>query len=310
MLTEAGNGNLVASDIHRIVAQDGFAESGLYFTPDAISQDGTGYNLLAKEAGGYRSILKHAPSAPLTIQQKRLIKTMLTDHRVRLFLDDEEIQRLSDSLVDVAPLYDVNDIVLTETAADGDDFADEKYRQWFRTILRAIKRNKILKIVFDTSRNDRKTVIVAPYKIEYGRRDDKFRFCAVTVHKHCPSRYVKLNIARITQIIESETDSRIDCEAFIAGKQLKEPIKIEVSDMRNGFERIFTQLSNYKRTSTYDPDTHTCGMQIHCLDDDVQELLIVLMSFGPAVKVIGPEWFKEKYVERIRKQMDMLKAEE
>lgn len=310
ILTEAGNGGIATQDIYRIVAKDGFAESGLYFTPDAISQDGTGYNLLAKEAGRYRSILKHNPTAPLTTDHKRLIKTMLTDHRVRLFLDDSEIQRLEDLLADVAPLYDINDIVLTEMAADGDDFTDEAYRTRFRTILRAVKRNKILKIVFDTSRGDRKTVIAAPYKMEYGLRDDKFRLCAVTVHKHRPSRYVKLNITRITQIIESETDSRIDCEAFIAQKQLSQPIEIEVSNLRNGFERIFTQLSNYKRTSTYDPETHTCTMQIHCMDDDVQELLIVLMSFGPAIKVISPQWFREKYVERIKKQINMLKAGE
>lgn len=310
ILTEAGSSGIAVQDIHRIVAKGGFAESSLYFTPNTIEQDGSGYNLLTRQADKYCSVLKHAPAAPLTTYQRRLIKTMLTDKRIRLFLDENEIKRLEESLADVLPLYDISDIVRTETAADGDDYTDEQYRTRFQTILRAVKQNTKMKIVFDTSCNERKTVIVVPYKIEYGLRDDKFRLCAVTIRKHQPSRYVKLNIARIKHIFELDGDTHINCEAFIAIKQLKEPVEIEVSDLRNGFERIFTQLSNYKRTSTYDPDTQKCRMQIHCMDDDVQELLIVLMSFGPAIKVIGPNWFREEYVKRIKRQMDMLKAED
>lgn len=310
ILNEAESGGITAQRIHATVHRFGFAESSLYFTPDAIVQNGKGYNLLIKNRVEYRSVLKNAPISLVTEHQKRLVKAMMTDSRVRLFMDDCEIERLNEALSDVMPLYDLGDIILTETAEDGDDFKDDAYRTRFRMILNAIKRNKILKIVFNTSRGNRKTVIVAPYKIEYGLRDDKFRLCGVTIHKHRPSRYVKLNVARIIQIIESDMDSHIDCEAFIAQKQLAQPIEIEVSNLRNGFERIFTQLSNYKRTSTYDPDTNTCIMQIHCMDDDVQELLIVLMSFGPAIKVLRPQWFKEKYVERVKRQKDMLKAGE
>lgn len=310
ILAEAGREGMTIQDIHRIVAQLGFAESGLYFTPDAITQDGSGYNLLKKDADRYCSVLKNTSSTPLTTDQKRFIKTILTDHRVRLFMDSSEIQRWNELLGSVSPLFDIRDIVLTETAADGDDYSDEAYINRFRTILHAIKQNKILKIVFNTSRGERKTVIVAPYKMEYGLRDDKFRLCAVTMHKHHPSRYIKLNVARITQIIESKTTSHIDCEAFIAQRQLRTPIEIEVSDLRNGFERIFTQLSNYKRTSTYDSEKHTCAIQIHCMDDDVQELLIVLLSFGPAIKVLGPQWFRERYVERVKRQIEILKMGE
>lgn len=310
ILSEASCEGITTESIRSIVEEHGFAESSLYFTPDATVQEGAGYNLLVKDADKFKSVLMSKPVSILTLEQKRLLKTILSDKRIHLFLDNNVIERLQCGLDDIAPLFDVRDIIMTETAADGDDFEDEAFQRHFLTIRGAVKQKKILKIVFNTSYGDRKTFIISPYKIEYGLRDDKFRLCAVTMHKHRPSRYVKLNIARITQIIESELVSHIDYAAFIEQKQLEQPIEIEVSDMRNGFERIFTQLSNYKRTSTYNPDTHTCTMNIYCMDDDVQELLIVLLSFGPAIKVIGPHKFKEKYVKRVKWQMEMLKVED
>lgn len=310
ILNEAFCCGITAESIRSIVEEHGFAESSLYFTPDAIVQDGSGYNLLVKDADMYKSVLKNKPVSIITLEQKRLLKTILSDKRIHLFLDKSVVERLKNELDDIAPLFDVSKIVMTETASDGDDFGDEEFQRHFRTILAAVKQKKILKIVFNTSHGNRKTFIVLPYKLEYGLRDDKFRLCAVTIHKNRPSRYVKLNIARITQIIETKSISHLDCAAFIKQKQLDHPIEIEVSDMRNGFERIFTQLSNYKRTSTYNPETHTCIMSIYCMDDDVQELLIVLLSFGPVIKVLGPPEFKKKYVERVKRQMEMLKVED
>lgn len=310
ILSEASCCGITDESIRRIVEEYGFAESSLYFSVDATIQDGSGYNLLFKNEDMYKSILNNNPVSTITLEQKRLIKTILSDKRIHLFLDMSVIERLKNELEDIDPLFDVRDIVMTETAADGDDYEDEAFKRHFSIILEAVKLKKILKIVFDTSRGDRKTVIVSPYKIEYGLRDDKFRFCAVTINKNRPSRYVKLNISRITQIIEMNSVSHLDCDSFIRQKQLEQPIEIEVTDMRNGFERIFTQLSNYKRISIFNSETHTCKMNIHCMDDDVQELLIVLLSFGPAIKILGPPEFKEKYVERVKKQMEMLKVED
>lgn len=310
ILNKAGDGSITINDINHIVDKHGFAESNLYFTPQVIAQDGSGYNLLSKRQSGYQSILNDNPYVPITYQQKRLIKVMLGDQRVRLFISEKELKRLEFLLMDIPPLYDLNDIVIKETAYDGDPYDDTAYKERFGIVLQAIKKNKMLKIVFNTSRGYRKTVTVAPYKIEYSVRDDKFRLCGVSLHNHHMSRYIKLNIARMIQIIQLDSHVDVDFEYFISQKYLKEPIVIEVSDLRNGFERIFIGLSNYKRTSVYNDQTHKCLMKIHCMDDDVQELLIVIMSFGPAVKVIGPPEFKEKYQERIRRQMQMFKAEE
>lgn len=310
ILKKASSEPVSAQDIGQIVSEHGFSESSLYFMPDVMEQDGTGYSLLKKTQSGYMSVLRSKPKQCLTLDQKRLIKTLLQDKRIHLFLDDADIIGLDAALEDVGPLYNMDDIILTETAADSDDYEDKSYREHFKTVLQAVKQKQLLKVVYNSSRGERRTVKIAPYKLEYGVRDDKFRLCGVSVFKDKPTKYIKLNVARMLQIILIEMHSDVDFEYFIEHKMLKHPITVEISDFRNGFERIFIGLSNYKRTSSLDEKTGKCTMQIECMDDDVQELLIILLSYGPAIRVISPPEFKEKYIERVRKQMDMLKARE
>lgn len=310
ILEKASSESVSAQDIGRVVSEHGFSESSLYFTPDVMEQDGTGYSLLKKTQSGYMSVLRSKPKQCLTLDQKRLIKTLLQDKRIHLFLDDTDIMGLDAALEDIEPLYNMDDIVLTETAADSDDYEDKSYREHFKTVLQAVKQKQMLKVVYNSSRGERRTVKIAPYKLEYGVRDDKFRLCGVSVFKDTPTKYIKLNVARMLQIIPLEMHSDVDFEYFIEHKMLKQPITVEISDFRNGFERIFIGLSNYKRTSSLDEETGKCTMQIECMDDDAQELLIILLSYGPAIRVISPPEFKEKYIERVKKQMDMLKAGE
>lgn len=310
ILDRAAGAPVTASAIADIVSAYGFAESSLHFTPDALAQDGTGYNLLSQTPDGYASVLKAAPTECLTLNQRRLVKALLRDKRIRLFLDDPEMTALDEALKEVAPLYGMDDIVMTETAADSDDYADAAYRERFRVVLNAIRQQQALIVVYNSSRGERKTVRIAPYKLEYAVRDDKFRLCGVSLYKDRPSKYIKLNVMRMLHVKPVGPTPRIDSEAFIERKMLKEPITVEVSDFRNGFERIFIGLSNYRRTSSLDEETGKCTMQIYCTDDDVQELLIVMLSYGPAIRVIGPPEFREKYVERVRRQMELLKVED
>lgn len=310
ILERASEAPVSARDVADIVSTHGFAESALYFTPEALSQGGSGYNLLKAVPGGYASNLKHKPKGCLTRDQRRFIRAMLDDSRVSLFLDDDTRDALCASLSDVLPLFRQQDILLTETAADGDDYADAGYRVRFAALLRAIREKRAVRVVFDSSRGERRTLLVAPYKLEYGVRDDKFRLCGVSLHKGKPLRYIKVNVARMHQVICEGAAPCIDFEDFISRKLLREPIVVEVSDFRNGFERIFIGLSNYRRVTTLDDDTGKCTMQVYCMDDDVQELLIAMLSYGPAIRVLGPPDFKEKYVARVRKQLEMLKVGE
>ena len=49
--------------------------------------------------------------------------------------------------------------------------------------------------------------------------------------------------------------------AYYIEKKRATPVEIEVADFRNGIERIFIVLSNYKRMSAYDSETGKCTMK-------------------------------------------------
>ncbi len=306
ILQRAADSEISLKEISSLVAQYGFSESSLYFTPEVISHDGSGYNLLRQSKSGYSSVLKGPPAMPLTKLQKGFVKSMLADKKIRLFFDEQMINELREALSDVEPLFSVNDIVFIETALDSDDYTDDMYISNFKRILFSIKNNKAMRICFNNSRGERKTMKLAPYKLEYGIRDDKFRLCGVSIYNEKCKSYVKINLARILSITILEQSFELDFEAYIAAKRKAEPIEIEVYNLRNGFERVFIGLSNYERISSFDEASGKCKIKIYYTDDEEQELLILLLSFGPAIKVIGPLDFKVRFVDRIQKQLSMI----
>lgn len=308
ILSEARDTEITLKGINDIVSKYGFSESSIYFTPDVISQSSTGYNLLKQSGSGYSSILKSIPINYLTDIQKRFIKSILSDKKICLFLDDSMLKELNDALADIPPLFNMDDILFRETASDCDNYTDSAYISNFKKILCAIKSNRALIVCFNNSRGQRKTMKMMPYKLEYGIRDDKFRLCGVSIYNESGNSYVKLNLARILSITMPNQSYKLDFETFITAKRKPEPIEIEVYDLRNGFERVFISLSNYERVSSFNEETGKSTIKLYYADDDEQELLIQLLSYGPAIKILGPEEFKVKFIERVRKQSEMQKV--
>lgn len=300
ILSKAHIQGITQKEITKIVDELGFAESNIYFTPKVTTQDGTGYNLLVKSQHTYKSILKNPIPDYHTNMQLSLIKTMLLDSRIHLFIDDSELEEMLLAFEHIEPLYNKDDILHVGVSKDGDDYQRPKYIDNFKEILKAVKNKTYIKIVFDNSKGRRKTMSVMPYKVEYSVREDRFRLCGVS-RIASVNKYIKLNIARVHEVIGLDTTPIVDSEYYIQQKQV-EPIEIEISDWRNGIERIFIGLSNYRRVSTYDKETGICTMKIHCMDDDLQELLIVMLSFGPAIRVLAPQDFRDRYIQRVEEQ--------
>lgn len=90
-----------------------------------------------------------------------------------------------------------------------------------------------------------------------------------------------------------EREGSTNLAEYVKNGRITQPVEIEISNERNGFERIFTQLSNFERVYEYDETAKKCLMKIYSYKVDELELLITLLSFGPVVRVIGPEHFKE-----------------
>ena len=123
--------------VREIVEEKAFAESILTI-PAALKDgrwpflDGTG-----------KSLLKHAPSMPMTMLEKRWLKSLTLDPRIALFRPSQA------GLEDVEPLFTPDMFVYFDRYADGDPYGDWRYVEHFRMVLTALKER----------RKDRKSVV-------------------------------------------------------------------------------------------------------------------------------------------------------
>jgi predicted DNA-binding transcriptional regulator YafY len=193
-----------------------------------------------------------------------------------------------------------------DMANDGDNYEDISYQEIFRTLLSAIQTRKVLLITYESGKGNRLSAYFAPYKLEYALKDDKFRLVAVRIRDNKLRSLYKLNLSHITSAEILTWNAPADLKSFIHSQRMKTPVEIEITNERNGFERIFTQLSNFERISEYDEETKTCHMKIFYYEVDEMELFITLLSFGPVIRVVGPEHFRDMYIERIKKQQELL----
>ena len=180
VLTEAADGTLTANRLTAIVQEKAFAESTLSI-PAALKSEG--WPLLDSDL---QSALQHKPTMPLTSLQKRWLKALLADPRIALFDPD------TTGLEDVEPLYQQGTFVFFDQYADGDPYSNPAYIACFRTVLKAIREKRKLRIRFHGHTGARHSFECVPYRLEYSAKDDKFRLLATGKR-----RLNTINMARV-----------------------------------------------------------------------------------------------------------------
>lgn len=86
--------------------------------------------------------LEHKPTQPITTLQKRWMKALLNDPRIRLFAPPV------DGLEDVEPLCPADTFIYFDRYGDGDPYEDPQYIQRFQTILTALREKRWLRLHF------------------------------------------------------------------------------------------------------------------------------------------------------------------
>lgn len=122
----------------------------------------------------YETVLLHKPTIPPSLMEKRWLKAVLNDPRVRLF--DLDRSRLDEWLADVDPLFTEEDIVFFDQFNNGDPYEDATYQACFRSLMQAIR--KKTPISFDYRKGDGKRKHIPycmPEYLEYSAKNDKFR---------------------------------------------------------------------------------------------------------------------------------------
>ena len=179
IITAAFDKNTTEKDLDRIVSENAFSESVLTIMPSLKSGK---WKLLD---GNLRPLLKHEPTMPLTLLQKRWLKAVSLDKRVRLF--DVQFPDLSD----VEPLYTEDDYKVYDKYSDGDDFGDEGYIARFRLIYYAVKNDLPIIARLNNRYGKEATLRFFPKGFEYSEKDDKIR----VIMDGC--KYRQLNLGRI-----------------------------------------------------------------------------------------------------------------
>lgn len=283
ILAEATQGTLTPARMSQLVEQHAFAESFMTILPALRSGR---WPLIDPNL---KTPLRHTPTMPLSTLERRWLKAILSDPRIRLF--DVDIPGLED----VQPLFTADDFCVYDRYADGDDFADETYIRHFRTALQAVRERQPLAVSMLNRYDQPATLCILPEHLEYSEKDDKFRLTGRGMHTP-----VAVNLSRICSIEPAVPFEPAPLETR------EETAVIEIEDSRSALERSLLHFAHFKnRVEQLDGERY----RIHISYDpsDETELVIRILSFGPYLRVIEPAELVEQIRDRLRRQAGLLR---
>lgn len=271
-----------SQEVRRIVEEKAFAES-IMTIPEQLSSNGE-WPLL-DETG--MALIKHETYLPITTLEKRWLKALLLDPRIELFNPSKK------GLEDVEPLFYPDDIVFFDQFSDGDPYQDENYVERFRLILSALKDKRALRILYPLKNGSEKWMNCNPIRLEYSLRDDKFRLISVS-----KSRVNTINIAKIIQCEIGESFEGVEVKDLLYDKR---SVELSLKDERQALERVMMQFSVYEKI-TEKVDSNLYRVVLTYEAEDEIDIIIRILSFGPNLKVVGPESFIKQIKNRLEMQ--------
>lgn len=295
ILSRAVQGTLHRKDISKIVQEYAFAESWSSLTESLLNGDWPFLNR------NLETELMYEPEMPLTTLQKRWLKSMLDDPRIRLFLDPEDVKGLEN----VEPLFRQKDICCYDRYADGDPYEDPNYVANFRMILRTIREDRWLELTRKNRAGETISQTVKPLYLEYSPRDDKFRLHSAGTEDHIWPGTIQTNMERIETCRITEYDG----VAVLLPAQTQQA-ELILSDRRgvlDRFMRLFCWLKKVTVPMEEKDDAMRYRVTLYYEKTDEPELVIRLLSMGPDIEILSPISLQEEILRRVRKQTELLK---
>ena len=286
ILSEAVKDKVTDKEIRRIVGETAFDESIL--TIESALKKGQ-WQLLRPDG---TAALEHKPTMPLTALQKRWIKSIYLDPRIRLFTDD-----MPEYLDEVKPLFTNEDYCIFDKYSDGDDYENEEYITNFRMILNAVRSERPLEFSLINRFGKTRRTVMIPHNIEYSEKDDKFR-----VMGDCDMQSRVINIGRIVSCRPYEGDI-----SRLKEKELRqETVEFDLYDTRKALERVLMHFAHFEKEVVRIDDEHY-HVTLKYEHSDETEMLIRILSFGPMIKVTAPKSFILLIKMRLERQKQYLK---
>ena len=269
-------------ELQKIVTDCAFGESTLTILPSLKSEK---WQLVHSDM---TTKLEHKPTIPLTMLQKRWLKAISLDPRVKLFGVEFP------DLADVEPLFTSADYYIYDQYNDGDPFEDEQYIKNFRIILEAIRKGTQIKFEMINRKGNMMFVRCRPLRLEYSEKDDKFR--VVTAGWRAVS---VVNLAKIRSCAHDIGYWRVSGrEKTVA----HDTITVKIRDERNAMERFMLHFAHFEKQAEKLDKMHYL-VKIKYAHDDESEMVIRILSFGPMIEVLEPEPFRKLVIEKLEKQL-------
>ena len=283
IVSEVIGGEHSEKELSKVVSERAFGESVLTIMPSFKNGK---WQIVHPDM---TTPLEHKPSMPLTTLQKRWLKAILLDPRIKLFgVDIPE-------LCDVEPLFTPDDYHVYDKYSDGDPFEDEEYIRQFKVILEAIRQGTQIK--FEMVNRNGKTMFVRcrPLRLEYSEKDDKFR--VVTAGWRAVST---VNLTKIKSCVHYTGEKTVNGEEQ---RSKVDTVTLKVTDERNALERVMLHFAHFeKRVEKLDKQNYL--LKIKYSHDDETELVIRILSFGPLVEVVDTDPFRALVIQKLKKQIN------
>ena len=281
IISLAIKGKCTEKDMQRLTHEYAFEESALSIIPSLKSGK---WQLLRKDMS---TPLKHEPTMPLTLLQKRWLKAISLDPRMKLF--DIRLPELDG----IDPLFTPEDYRIYDQYSDGDPYEDEEYIRQFRVVMQAIREKSQIRFQMQTRKGNTISVRCRPLRLEYSEKDDKFRIITVG------DRFVStVNLARIRACVPASEKKNAD------ENELQTPygtLTVKIFDERNALERFMLHFAHFeKQAEKLDEKHYLVKIRYDCHDES--EMAIRILSFGPMAEVTEPESFRNFIVEKLKKQ--------
>ena len=284
MIGLAVNGELTEKEMHRIVSEEAFDESVLSLIPAIKQQE---WQLIDEKLE--TPIIKE-PVMPITTLEERWLKTILLDPRIALFLIP------SKELNNVEPLFYPDAVFYFDRYSDGDRYTHPSYITNFHIVMQAIREHRKIQIQYWNNRNQERKGIFCPIKMEYSDKEDKFRILSVGKWD--------LRTVNMGRVIKCELlDDTFETAELPERK--RDTLIFEVTDVKNALERAMMKFAHYKKQAERIGDNKYC-VEMEYDKEDETDVLIQIMSFGSAIKVIGPQTIQDELSLRIKKQLSMM----
>lgn len=297
------------TEVQRIIGERAFRDSMLFLPQKFRPESEESWGFLERRTDGMLSrITKYPPPAFMTILQKRWLKSILSDPKIRLFLEESTLHRLEERLADIEPLYPKDVFRFFDVFTDGDPYRNPHYREMFRQLLEAVSSKEVLRIEFVTGKRRRMSGTFLPIRMEYSRKNDKFRLLCHRIGKKGIAESGIINVGRIMQIHRTGRylPDTGEMAEFFAKRRCDVPVQIRVSSERNGIERVLMEFASFEKRTLRDEKSDTCMIWIWYDPQDETELLIRLLGFGPAVEILGPPAFRRQAAHRVQTQYRLL----